>query len=62
MFACIYLCTFEQCAIKNQEKNEKLQTFDLSYIFGKNFFGYDDFQNMFVYQPAFSTLNVKENK
>ena len=33
----IYLCTCEQCAIKNEEKIEKLQTFNLSYFLGKKF-------------------------
>ena len=27
-----------------------------------SFFGGDGFQNMFVYQPAFSTMNLKEGK
>ena len=27
-----------------------------------NFFGDDDFQNMFVYQPTFNTLKLKKDK
>ena len=32
---------------------EILQTFDLSYFVGENFFGDDGFQNMFVFQSTF---------
>ena len=50
-----------QRANKNKVKIEKLQTFNLSYFLGKNFSGYDGFQNTFVFQPTFSTtiLNKK---
>ena len=50
-----------QCANKNKVKIEKLKTFNLSYFLGKNFSGYDSFQNTFVFQPTFSTtiLNKK---
>lgn len=30
--------------------------------FGKSFFGNGGFQDMFVYQPIFSTLDLKEGK
>ena len=39
-----------QRANNNEEKIEKLKTFEFFFI-GKNIFG-DDFQNTFVYQPA----------
>ena len=39
-----------QCASKNKEKIEKLHAFDLSYFFGKTFFGDNAFKNMkYVY-------------
>lgn len=40
-------------ANKNKERIEILQTFDLSYFVGENFFGDDAFQNMFVFQSTF---------
>ena len=40
-------------ANKNKERMEILQTFDLSYFVGENFFGDDGFQNMFVFQSTF---------
>ena len=54
--------TVSQCAIKNEEKIEKLKTFDLSLFFGKNSLGGDGFQNIFVYQPTFNMLELKEGK
>ena len=33
---------------------------DLSYFLGKIDFGDDGFQNIFVYQPSFSTLKLKK--
>ena len=45
--------TVSQRAIKNEEKIENLNIFDLSYFIGKNIFGDDGFQNMFIYQPRF---------
>ena len=39
--------------LKNKEKIEKLQTFNLFYFLGKNVVGDDGFQNKFVYQPIF---------
>ena len=39
-----------------QDKIAKLETNDLSYYLGKNIFGDDGSQNMFVYQPNLSTL------
>ena len=41
-----------------RDKLAKLETYDLSYFFDKNIFGDDDSQNMFVYQPTFSTLQL----
>ena len=41
---------------------DKLWIFSFIYFLGMSFFGGDGFQNMFVYQPAFSTLNLKEGK
>ena len=32
--------------------------FDLSDFLGRNFFGDDGFESMFVYQPAFNTLEL----
>ena len=32
----------------------KLQTNDLSYFHGRDFFGDNGFQNMFVYEPTFN--------
>ena len=54
--------TAEQHPNRNKEKIEKIQTFDLSYFLRKKFFVDDGFQNMFVYQPAISTLELKEDK
>ena len=39
---------------------KKLQTFDLNFFLDKIFFGLDGFQNMFVYQPKFNTIDVKQ--
>ena len=39
----------------------KLQTYDLSYLLGKSFFGDYGFQNMFVYQPSLRTLQLKKD-
>lgn len=36
-----------------------MPTFDLIYFLGKNVFGDDGFQNVFFYQPIFSTLDLK---
>ena len=40
----------------------KFQELDTSYFHGKNFFGDDGFQNIFVYQPTFNTLELKKGK
>ena len=40
----------------------KLQTYDLSYSLGQFSFGDDGSQNMFVYQPALDTLELKKDK
>ena len=45
-----------------QDEIVKLQTLDLSYFLGQNFFGDDGFQNMFVYQPALSMLELKRTR
>ena len=45
-----------------QDKIVKLETHDLSYFVGENFFRGDGFQNMFVYQLTFFTLELKVNK
>ena len=39
-----------------------MKTHDLSYFFSKNFFGDYGFQNMFVYQPVFSKLELEKYK
>ena len=43
-----------------QDKILKLQTYDLSYFPGKNCFGDDGSLNMFVYQPALDTFELKK--
>ena len=43
----------------DQDKIVKLETNDLNYFLGKNFFGDDGSQNMFVYQPTFNMLELK---
>ena len=45
-----------------QDEIVKLETHDLSYLLGKNFFGDDGSQNMFIYQPKLSTLELKKDK
>ena len=45
-----------------QDKIVKLETRDLSYFLGKNFFCDDGFQNIFVYQPTADTLELKKDK
>ena len=40
----------------------KLQVFYSSYFHGKNYFGDDGFQNMFVYQVTFNTLELIKDK
>ena len=45
-----------------QDKIVKLQTHDLSYFLGKNFFGDDGSQNMFAYQPALDMLELEKDK
>ena len=40
----------------------RLQAHDLSYVFGKNFFDDDGFQNMFFYQTTLDTLDSKKRK
>ena len=39
----------------------KLEALDLSYFLGINYFNDDDFQNMFVYQPTFTMLELKKH-
>ena len=43
-----------------QDKFVKLEASDLSYCHGKNFVGDDGCQNMFVYQPTLTTLELKK--
>ena len=38
-----------------------MQALDLSYFLG-SFFGDDSFQNMFVYQPTFNTLESRKRQ
>ena len=45
-----------------QDKLVKLQTFDLSYFLGIILFGDHSFQNLFVYEPALDTLQLKKQK
>ena len=45
-----------------QDKTIKLQTYDLSYFLGRNSFGDNSFQNTFVYQPKFNTLELKKTR
>ena len=45
-----------------QDKIVKHEAFDSSYFHGKNFFGYDGFQNMFVYQLTFNMLELKNRQ
>ena len=40
----------------------KLEAFDSSYFHGKTFFSDDDLWNMFVYQPIFNKLELKNKK
>ena len=40
----------------------KLQTHDLSCFLGRKFYGDDGFQNIFVYQPLFSMLELRKDK
>ena len=56
----IDLNTVKRSIINNEEKIEKMQIFDLSCFLGQKFFVDDGFQNMFVYQPTFSTLDIKK--
>ena len=39
----------------------KLQAFNSSYFHGKNFFGYDGSQNMFVYHPKINMLKKQRH-
>ena len=43
-----------------QDKIVKLQIRDLSYFLGKIFFGDNNFQNMFIFQPTRNMLELKE--
>ena len=40
----------------------KLKTYDLTYFLGKNIFSDQGSQNMFVYQPTYNTLELREDK
>ena len=35
---------------------EKLQTFDLSFFIGKNYFSYDESQNYLIFKPVYNTF------
>ena len=48
--------------LKNEKIIETLQNFGISYFLGKNVFDDNGFQNIFVYQPPFSMLKLKEHK
>ena len=41
---------------------KRSQAFGSSFFLGKSFFGDEGCQNMFVYQPTFSILGLKEDK
>ena len=56
------LVTSEQCATGNKVRIEKLQIFDSSFIIGKNFFGDDVLQSLFVCQLTISKLVLKKMK
>ena len=45
-----------------QNKIVKLKTYDLTYFLGKNIFSDQGPQNMFVYQPTYNTLELREDK
>ena len=45
-----------------QNKIVKLKTYDLTYFLGKNIFSDQGSQNMFVYQPTYNTLELREDK
>ena len=45
-----------------QTKIVQLQAFDSGYFYGKIFFGDDGFQNIFVYQPTYSNLELKRTR
>ena len=46
---------------EEQDKIVKQQTHDVSHFLGKNFFGDDGSQNMFVYRPTLDTLELKKD-
>ena len=45
-----------------QNKIVKLKTYDLTYFLGKNIFSDQGSPNMFVYQPTYNTLELREDK
>ena len=45
-----------------QNKIVKLKTYDLTYFLGKNIFSDQGSQNMFVYQPTYNTLELRQDK
>ena len=47
---------------EEKDKIARLQTFDLSYFHGKNFFGDNAWQNIFVYQPTLDMLELRKDK
>ena len=52
----------ERCATENKVRIEKLQIFDSSFVIGKNFFGDDVLQSLFVYQLTISKLVFKKDE
>lgn len=47
---------------KKGGKIRKLKTFNLSYFLGETFFADNNFQNLFVYQPTASMVDLKEHQ
>ena len=45
-----------------QDKIAKLESFNLSYFYGKFFFRDDRFQNVHIYQSALATLELRKDK
>lgn len=45
---------------QNEAKIEQLKKFDLDYFLDRSFVGDDSFQNIFVFQPKFNTIDFKQ--
>ena len=52
------LNTVKQCAIKNEEKLKKLQTFDLIFFIGKFNLGQDGSQNFWLFESIWNTFTI----